>query len=78
MFDPTSADFWIELLLGLNTLRLCRKNRFLRELLRREKSQSLKRSNEVINQLCATFSRAPMPTLQDLARDIGSEYTLKR
>lgn len=75
------AVFWVAALLlllaALNTYRLFRKIKFLKELLRREKEQSFAHYNRLVMNLSEAFSRGAKPTLEDLARDIDREFELK-
>lgn len=58
--------------------RVRRRNAYLKELLRREKELHFKRYNEIATSLTREFSKGPAPTLEDLASDIDSEFTLTR
>ena len=72
---------WAVLLLACVSLtgiwRLWRKTRFLREALRRERQRSIERCNEIQRQLLTTFFDAGVPTLQSLADDTETDFTLK-
>lgn len=58
-------------------LRLCRKTKFLKELLRREKEESFKRYNSIVTKLTEAFLRGPKPTLSDLVEDTEEPFNLK-
>ncbi len=51
--------------------------RYLREALRRERQRSIERCNEIQRQLLTTFFDAGVPTLQSLADDTETDFTLK-
>lgn len=65
------------LLAALNTWRLWRKTKFLKELLRREKEQSFARYNAIVMSLTKEFLRGPMPTLNDLVEDTEQPFNVK-
>lgn len=69
--------------------RLFRRTRYLRAALRRQRQRHIKTQNDqqlrdwyhlrdTVVSLCETFSRAPAPTLNDLANDLERDFELKR
>ena len=65
------------LLLVMITYRLWRRTRYLTELLARAEQRSLDQQNAMQKRLLETFTRAPTPTLSDLAQRTEEDFTLK-
>lgn len=65
------------LLAALIIARKSRQNRFLKELILREKESAFEHYNKIVKTLSTTFSRGPTPTLRDLAEDTDGDFRVK-
>lgn len=71
------AGSWDGLLSLTVILHLYRRNRYLREALRRANAQRLTERNETWRTAFEIFTRAPPPKLEDLANDTDSDFRLR-